>query len=193
MRKRVLITLGVVAGLFLFFLFKYTEFYKKIYTPRIFSDKQVTPIPKDKNEFNVLLMGYGGPGHQGAYLTDTMMVARIDIKKKTALIMSAPRDLWVSVPAKGNSTFYAKINSVYQMSLFEKQFPNIPDKYRGNQGAGDLIKQVVGTVFGLPIDYYIAIDFDGFKKAVDILDGVDINVARDFDDFEYPIDGKIVR
>jgi LCP family protein required for cell wall assembly len=134
-------------------------------------------------------MGYGGKGHEGSYLTDTMMILRVDMEKKSGLMLSIPRDLWVKVPTKTDEDFHSKINAVYQMGLFPNNFPNIPSKYQSNQGAGDLIKEVVGKITGFPIDYYVTVDFEGFRKAVDILGGIDVVVAKTFDDFEYPITG----
>lgn len=184
--------LTIFAGLFficlLIYLMKFTSFYNKIYTARK-NVGTVTKIPQEKKVFNILLMGYGGPGHEGAYLTDTMMVIHIDLKQRKALLLSIPRDIWVKVPTKSGDDFHAKINSVYQMGLFENKYPDIPTIYLGKQGAGDLIKTVVGQITGLPIDYYAALDFEGFRRAVDILDGVDITITKPLDDFEYPIAG----
>lgn len=148
------------------------------------------PIPKEKKVFSLLVMGYGGAGHDGAYLTDTMMVLRLDLEKHTALVVSIPRDIWVEIPTTTDEKFYRKINSVYQTGLFRENYPAVPAKYEGEQGASELIKETVGTIVGFPIDNYIALDFDGFKQAVDTLGGVDINVERAFTDIEYPIDGK---
>src|SRR4029079_1900658 len=61
------------------------------------------------SRINILLLGIGGPGHDGANLTDTILLASIDpITNKTALI-SVPRDFWVKIPGDG----YQKINAAY--------------------------------------------------------------------------------
>ncbi|MEO6509001.1 MAG: LCP family protein, partial [Patescibacteria group bacterium] len=138
---------------------------------------------------NFLLLGYGGEGHEGAYLTDTMMVAHLDIKTNKVVLISLPRDLWVKVPGK-SSDFHAKINSIYQMGLFSDEYPAIDKKYSDKQGAAELTKLVVGEITGLPIDNYMGIDFSGFKEIIDMVGGVDINVEKTFDDYEYPIEGK---
>ncbi len=148
-------------------------------------------IPKEKKVFSLLVMGYGGPGHDGAYLTDTMMVMRIDLENNKAVIISIPRDIWVRIPTgEDEEEFNSKINSVYQVGLFKKNYPAVPDKYAGEQGASELVKEVVGKIVGFEIDNYVAIDFNGFKKAVDTLGGVDITVERSFTDPLYPIDGN---
>ena len=77
-----------------------------------------SPIPKEKKVFNLLVMGYGGPGHDGAYLTDTMIFASIDTEHKRVTLVSIPRDTWVRIPTTSGDEFARKINSVYQTGLF---------------------------------------------------------------------------
>jgi LCP family protein required for cell wall assembly len=187
-RKKIAIGITIVLSLLLLFgLFRVAKLLNSIQTKSSIWGKT---IPKEKKVFSLLVMGYGGAGHDGAYLTDTMMVLRLDLEKHTAMMVSIPRDVWVKIPTTDNEDFYRKINSVYQMGLFRKNYPAVPAKYEGEQGASELVKETVGTIVGFPIDNYIAIDFDGFKQAVDTLGGVDINVERAFTDIEYPIDGK---
>ena len=91
------------------------------------------PIPKEQKVFNILAMGYGGPGHDGAYLTDTMMFTSIDTEHKRVTVVSIPRDIWVEIPTEGESEpFMRKINSVYQTGLFKKNYPAVPTKYAGD-------------------------------------------------------------
>lgn len=188
-------------GLIIFFIVgllyaaRISRFYSAIST-----QKEIwgSVLPQKKTTYTFLVMGYGGPGHEGAYLTDTMMVGQVDTKTKKILVVSLPRDIWVAVPTKSGEElalsevegFHSKINAVYQMGLFPKNYPDIPKKYHNEQGAADLVKYVAGAIVGFPIDYYIAVDFDGFKKAVDRLGGVEISVERTFTDLEYPINGK---
>ncbi|MFQ5452018.1 MAG: LCP family protein [Candidatus Paceibacterota bacterium] len=169
------------------YIARFNRFFTSINTQK---NIWITKTPKEKTVFSFLVMGYGGAGHQGAFLTDTMMIARVDIKKKTVYIISIPRDIWVKVPTKSGDDFHSKINSVYQMGLFPKNYRDIPKQYHGDQGAAELVKQVTATVVGFPIDYYVAIDFAGFTKAVDTLGGVEVYVDRAFTDPEYPINGK---
>ena len=188
-RKKIgFLFLGLFLLLAIFLSIKLASFYNNIYTKKNGSGIIKKPYV-EKTAYNILIMGYGGAGHQGAYLTDTMMVAHIDTKKRDSTLISIPRDIWVRVPTSSGSKFHSKINAVYQMGLFPNNYPDIPAKYEGEQGAGELVKEVVKTVTGLEIDNYVAIDFAGFEKGVDLLGGVDISVARTFDDFEYPIAG----
>jgi LCP family protein required for cell wall assembly len=179
----------VVIGIF-FTASKIKSFYEGIYTGKE-SVKNQIPTPKpEKKIFNFLIMGYGGGNHDGAYLTDTLMIAHVDMEKKRTVLISLPRDIWVKIPTKSGDDFHEKINAVYQMGLFNKNYPDIPAKYAEEQGAANLTKEVVGNIVGLEIDNYVAIDFEGFTKAVDVLGGVDVNVETTFDDYEYPVTGK---
>jgi LCP family protein required for cell wall assembly len=125
---------------------------------------------------NILLLGIGGPGHDGADLTDTMMVVSVDPVNKTVAMLSIPRDLWVDVPGSGSES---RINAVHAYGEQNKK------KY----GDGPtLSKEVVSQILDLPIHYYCRMDFEGFKKLVDEVGGIDVNVEKDIVDPYYPDD-----
>lgn len=186
MKKILLVILLIILGLAGFYYLKASQFYNNIYIKKFSGEKKIT----EKTDFNVLILGYGGEGHDGPYLTDTMILAHIDIKNKKAFLVSLPRDIWVKVPTKDNSDFYSKINAVYQMELFPQTYPNVLDTYKQKQEVGGLIKDVVGQITGLTVDNFLAVDFDSFKRGIDILGGITINIDRTFEDQEYPLDGK---
>ncbi len=181
--KKIILTLGILFLLYFLFLgFKINRFYTKIYTPQ----KKIEP----KTEFNFLLFGYGGGQHDGTYLTDTIIVFYLDIKAKKAVLISIPRDLWVPLPTKSGEKFSIKVNAVYQTELFPNTFPDVDQKNFGDKKDAAFFKYIVGQVIGQKIDYYVGIDFKGFKKAIDAIGGVEVNVEKSFVDFEYPVDGK---
>lgn len=134
--------------------------------------KREIELKRTDQRVNVLILGVGGERHDGPLLTDTIIYAAIDpIQEKTTLV-SLPRDLWI--PDLG-----AKINTAYAFGE-EKQ-----------KGGGILLtRAVIKKILGQPVDYVIRIDFRGFIKAIDLLGGVDVDVERSFDDYEYPITGK---
>ena len=180
-----ILILAVIVG-FIFFIAKLIAFYNNIHTPGQTNGDQDKP----KNIYNILLLGYGGGMHQGAYLTDTMMVAHVDLEKNKVVLVSIPRDIWVKVPTK-SEVFYSKINAVYQMGLFPENYPDLDTRYlTSSENPSGIVKKVVGDVTGLKIDYYVAADFQGFVNMIDNLGGVDIYVTKSFTDKEYPIEGK---
>ncbi|MFC1651770.1 LCP family protein [Patescibacteria group bacterium] len=122
---------------------------------------------------NILLLGMGGEGHTAPNLTDTIIVLSIDPQEKNAAMLSIPRDLQVYV---GDNYGYGKINSVY---AYGEQ-----DNYPG--GGGAFLKEKVSEILDLPMHYYARLDFDGFKKMVNTVDGVTIDVEKEIYDYSYP-------
>src|SRR3989338_11338815 len=189
MKKIYLIIAGVFLSAILFYALKIGLFYNKIYTPKNGNQINTTPIPV-KTNFSFLLLGYAGGNHAGTYLTDTIIVMHFDTKKKKALMISLPRDIWVKLPTKSGDDFHAKINSVYETELFPNDFPDLDTKKAGTKSDAELTKLIVSQITGIAVDNYISIDFESFTKAIDILGGVDINVQKSFDDEKYPAEGK---
>lgn len=180
---------GILAAAVVFYLVKITQFYRFIYTPSPTKPAGQKPI-SEKDQFSVLLLGYAGGNHAGTYLTDTMIVMHVDKKKKKALMISLPRDLWVKLPTKSGEDFYSKINTVYETELFPNDFPDLDTKKAGSKSDAELTKRVLSAITGLEIDNYVSIDFASFTKAIDILGGVDIKVQKSFEDEKYPVEGK---
>ena len=122
---------------------------------------------------NILVLGIGGQGHDGATLSDTIMVISVDPKTKSAAMLSVPRDLYVKIPAgTSNKAQYGKINAA------------------NAYGGPELAARTVSNVIGVPIHYYVLIDFSGFRQAVDAVGGVDINVTKAIYDPSYPCDDE---
>lgn len=147
-----------------------------------------TPTPDPDRTFSVLLLGYGGAGHDGGYLTDSITLARINPKLQKIDLISLPRDLWVSIPTSTTASHSAKINSAYAVGIDDRQYKNKSVEFTGKAGGGEMSKYLVSTVTGIKPDYFLAVDFSGFTKAIDRLGGIDIQITKTFDDEFYPID-----
>jgi LCP family protein required for cell wall assembly len=126
------------------------------------------------HRMNLLVLGYGGAGHDGAYLTDSMLLISLIPSSGSATLISVPRDLWVQVPP--DSGQYAKINAAYQDGLYNG-YNGMPP---GRLAAGALAARKVSDVTGLPVSYWLSLDFQGFRRLVDTLGGVDVNVPVAF-------------
>lgn len=148
----------------------------------------VTPTPDPDRDISVLLLGYGGVGHDGGYLTDSIILLRIKPKIQEIDLISLPRDLWVSIPVDIGITHLSKINYAYYAGIDDKKFPNKAVEFTGSAGGGEMSKYVVSQVTGIRPDYFFAVDFSGFIRAVDQLGGLDVQVTRTFDDEFYPLD-----
>ncbi|PIR94264.1 hypothetical protein COT97_02115 [Candidatus Falkowbacteria bacterium CG10_big_fil_rev_8_21_14_0_10_39_11] len=141
--------------------------------------KQLTSIAHSSDDLkgleddriNILLLGVGGAGHDGPNLTDTIMIASIKPSTKTVGFISIPRDTLVDIPGQG----LWKINNANHFGEKEKT------------GHGpELTSQVVSNITGIPIHYYIRVDFSGFEQIIDDLGGVKVYVDRNFVDYQYP-------
>lgn len=164
---------------------RFYSFYSKI---QVNANKE--QYIEKQNVFDILIMGYGGEGHQGEYLTDTLMIAHIDISKQKVKLISVPRDTWVRIPTTTQLDYYTKINAVYQWGLNERAFPYADIDIKGEQGAINLLRSVLYEMTGIVIDNFVAVDFEGFEKTIDTLGGIEVEVETTFDDYLYPIAGR---
>jgi LCP family protein required for cell wall assembly len=125
---------------------------------------------------NILLLGKGGPGHDGPDLTDTLLVASIDPIQKEAALLSIPRDLYVKTPDQGSM----KINAVYanaKNAILNRSSKKTADVQAQAEKAGmDAIESMITQTMGIPMHYYVMVDFAAFKESIDTVGGVDINV-----------------
>ncbi len=153
------------------------------------TEAQPTPTPM-RTERNYLLLGYGGGGHSGGKLTDTVMLVSIRPDEKLIAMISLPRDLWVTFPVQGEQESGWKLNAAYALGADDRNYPHKLPEYTGTHGGGTLAKFAVNKVTGLTVDRYAAIDFASFVRTVDLVGGIDVKVEKTFDDYQYPIEGK---
>lgn len=144
-------------------------FFKKL-TYLVFK-KEVTLVGEKRDRINVLLLGIGGPGHDGPYLTDTIMIASIKPSTQEVALISIPRDLGVQIKNRG----VYKINHANAFGEMEKS----------NWGSA-YATEVISDVFELDIHYYVRLDFKAFEEIIDEVGGVRIEVERAFTDYTYP-------
>jgi LCP family protein required for cell wall assembly len=130
-----------------------------------------------ERRLNVLLVGGdAGPGRWGMR-TDTMIVVSVDPKTKRAAVFSVPRNLQqVPLPESAHTdldTFPDILNALWQYA------ERYPDMYPDSDTPGPTaLKETIGNLLGLQIDYYAAVDLRGFVEVVDALGGVTVNVQR---------------
>ena len=169
-------------GLFLVALMLIKGF---LFVRGIMSSSGITPVTLMKLVFdsgadlkpidgrvNILLLGIAGGSHDGPDLTDTILVLSFNQKNQSLAMISVPRDIW-------SDTLKDKINSAYHYGQEKKK-----------SGGLVLAKAVISDMIGLPIQYALVLDFSGFKKVVDLVGGIDVDVQQAFADPEYPVPGK---
>lgn len=143
---------------------------------------------KHDQRINILLLGYGGPGHDGPYLTDSIMLVSVRPASHEAIMISLPRDLWVKIPAlPRNGSMWGKLNSAYAIGTDHADFPNVRSDWNTPTGGGDLAAATVSQITGQPIDYWIGVDFTAFRDVVNAVGGIRVNVPAALDDPYFPV------
>jgi len=171
-RKKRFIAIFVIL-LTILFAILFRENITSLFSPVSIVSNIVRPNLKSVDgRTNVLILGKDERsfGPVKSVLTDTLLFASIGNNEGNVAMISLPRDLWVK--ANGGNPHFLKINSVYKVD-----------------GIDELLN-IVQDVLGMPIHYYVVVDFNLFKETIDTLGGVEVDVDQAFIDYEYPIEGK---
>ncbi len=153
---------------------------------------------------NVLLIGVD----DGGYRSDTIMLASLDGYSKPSEHIINPRDTMVTI----NGTTQ-KINATMgivpttptakpftQTGKEQRAYRNLPlsfhrlsstlflQKLSTTEGHEDLLINKVKSITGLPVHYFVTVDFDGFMDVIEAVDGVEFNVPYDMD-YDDPVQG----
>ncbi len=122
---------------------------------------------------NILVLGQSGAGYIAPDLTDTILVARLDMASKKAKIVSIPRDLAVKIP--GNEKNIVKLNALYQIGS------------QGSEKEGlKLIQKKVEEITGLNIDKFALFDLSAVENVINDIGGINIYVKTDIEDTRFP-------
>lgn len=134
---------------------------------------QNQPLKEDENgRSNFLLVGTSedDPGHEGADLTDSIMVISIHQKNKNAYMFSIPRDLYVEYGTACVSGYKGKINGYFSCS---------------NEGTDDAAEQdrlvktqkFIGDIVGLDIQYGVHVNYTVMRDVVNAIGGeITVNI-----------------
>lgn len=105
--------------------------------------------------------GIGSVEETGGKRSDTIMIMHVDHDAGRASLVSLPRDLWIPIAGSGDKN---RINSAFSKGP-------------------DVLVDTVQQSLGVPINHYIEVDFQGFKRLIDAVGGV--NTC-----FDYPARDK---
>lgn len=111
----------------------------------------------------MLLIGLDFSANLGSQNTDVIIVAVINKDTRQVSLLSIPRDLWVYIPTVG----WNRINVAHKIG-HRTGYPG---------GGPGLLAETIRINFGLPIDHWVRVDFEGFARVVDELGGVEMTVA----------------
>jgi LCP family protein required for cell wall assembly len=95
--------------------------------------------------------------------SDTIILVRLDPDKEATAVMSVPRDLKVHIPGYGKD----RVNAAYEL------------------GGPRLTVKTVKKLFAKPgkpfkINHIVNVDFGGFRKVVNYIGGVYVDIDRDY-------------
>jgi len=125
----------------------------------LFEPEQKAKVSPDRmvalDKMNIMIMGVDSRDDDVGR-SDTLMVATVDPSNEKISLLSIPRDTRVKISGHG----YDKINHAFAF------------------GGHDLSKKTVEDFLNLPIDHYIVIDMQAFKRIINAIGGVDINVEK---------------
>ncbi|HXF70755.1 MAG TPA: LCP family protein [Thermoflexus sp.] len=137
------------------------------------NDSFILPEWTGKERVNILVLGIDQrEGEPGPWRTDTIMVVTIDPVGLSAGVLSIPRDLWVTIPGFGEN----RINTAHFLG----------DAYGYPGGGVALAQETVRYNLGIPIQYYVRVNFTAFERAIDLIGGIDLCVPEAIDDPRYP-------
>jgi LCP family protein required for cell wall assembly len=131
-----------------------------------------TQEPAPDEPINILLLGIDSRPDQDVTRTDAMILVHINRKAGRVSLLSIPRDLWVDIPGFGP----ARVNAAYP----------IGERRLGAGYGGALAKETVSNLVGVPIHHFVLVDFEGFKKVIDTIGGITVDVPKLIEDPKYP-------
>jgi len=113
-----------------------------------------------ENQINFLLLGSDQRPDEGVFRTDAILLGTINFDTKEVNLVSIPRDLYVYIPGYGLD----RINTTL---------------VRGDE---ETLRLTFEYNFGVQIDNFMIINFNGFKDLIDILGGIEVYAAIDMTD-----------
>lgn len=116
-------------------------------------------VNSDDDIVNILVIGNDyrkEENYNAAGLTDTMIIATMDLKHGTLKTASLMRDLYVEIPGYG----YNKLNSANSF------------------GGIELLYKTIATNFNIELDGYVEIGFSAFTEVVDAVGGVELELTE---------------
>jgi LCP family protein required for cell wall assembly len=115
-------------------------------------------LPTAGQPVTVLVLGYDHRSWEKDQTSrsDTLLLMRLDPKRKSLTVLSLPRDMKVPIPGHGTT----KINAAY------------------SYGGATLALETVRQVLNIPINYLITVNFTGFRRVVTDVGGVYVDVER---------------
>lgn len=175
--KRIIIALILILFLFGAWLgVKALLASSSVFKGDIFGLIQQKELKVDSNgRSNILVVGTSedDPGHQGANLTDSIMVLSIDQKNKNAYMISIPRDLEARYGQACISGYAGKVNVFFSCINDEDSAAAEDERQTG-------ARKFFGNILGLDVQYSVHVNYTVMRDLVKALDGITVTIeSRD--------------
>lgn len=122
----------------------------------LLNQRDVNELVKKGERINLLVLGIDYIEGAQARRSDTMMLASIDTAQGKASLISIPRDLFLKYP-DGN---FRRVNAAYAID------------------GPELARELASDFLGVPMNFHLVLDYEGFKEIVDLIGGVEITVEE---------------
>jgi LCP family protein required for cell wall assembly len=134
------------------------------------SQQEETALPMLSRTINVLVLGSDRRPRTPNWRTDVIMIVAMDLKSGQAGVISIPRDVYIT-PIPNHQP--NRINVIDYLGEQDE-----PDG-----GGPALLASIIEEKMGIPIHHYLRFDFEGFKKVVDALGGLEITLDCPVSDY----------
>jgi polyisoprenyl-teichoic acid--peptidoglycan teichoic acid transferase len=132
------------------------------------------PTYSDPGRVSILLLGIDQrKGEKGPFRTDTIIVLSIDPIRKTAAMLSIPRDIYIPIPGFNRADRINNANATGEIA----QYPG---------GGPALAVKTVQSLIGVPIQRYMMINFDVFDTVIDAIGPIQVCPTEAIHDDQYP-------
>lgn len=153
------VILGVIGGLM---IYAYRTLNSFNYQDLADSDNNVVMQDSDGNDLindkmvlNIMLIGSDSMSTGDHGRSDSLLILSLDIRHKKIKVTSLMRDIWLTIPGYGKDRF----NAAYAF------------------GGPKLTIETIEKNFGIYIDKYAVVDFEGFSNIINALGGIDLELT----------------
>ncbi len=146
--------------------------------------RTIEPVEAETGPFTLLLMGSDsrtGKGNKGfGYFegarSDTTMLVHVYADRESAIVVSIPRDTVLDLPECVDAE--------------DTLLPGVRDRFNQafDRGGPGCTVKTVEQMTGLTIDHFVVLDFNGFKRTIDALGGVEVCLTRPLQDSKSGVD-----
>jgi len=172
--KRVIIALIIIlVAIGGYVAFKALSASNSVFKGDIFGLVQQKKLQQDANgRTNILVLGTSedDPGHQGAYLTDSIMVLSLDQKNKNAYMISIPRDMQVQYGMACDAGYAGKINAYFNCVNGDWDSESAETERQTKS------REFYGNILGIPIQYSAHVNYSVMRDVVNAVGNITVNI-----------------